>query len=120
MVNCHLRPYVLLLVRQVQLLRQLPNAHGIKGDGHLTLGPVVVHSLDDQPCDAAAFFRRQRGPATVCLTSTPGRKRSTLTGDESRVAEVRDVDFPTLLDPTDDLPPATVITHVVVAPGGKV
>jgi len=33
---------------------------------------------------------------------------------------VRDVDFPTLLDPTDDLPPATVITHVVVAPGGKV
>src|SRR4029077_11139585 len=35
-----------------------------------------------------------------------------LTGDESRVAEVHDVAFPTLLDPIDDVPPATVITHV--------
>ncbi|MEK6234990.1 MAG: G8 domain-containing protein [Planctomycetales bacterium] len=33
-----------------------------------------------------------------------------LTGDESRAAEVRDVDFPKLLDPVDDLAPATVIT----------
>jgi hypothetical protein len=36
-----------------------------------------------------------------------------LTGDESRAAEVSDVKFPQLLDPVDDLPPATVITHVV-------
>jgi hypothetical protein len=35
-----------------------------------------------------------------------------LTGHESRVSEVRDVEFPTLLDPVDDLPPTTVITHV--------
>jgi hypothetical protein len=35
-----------------------------------------------------------------------------LTGDESRAAEVHDVAFPTLLDPVDDVPPATVITHV--------
>jgi hypothetical protein len=35
-----------------------------------------------------------------------------LTGDESRVAEVKDVAFPKLLDPVDDLPPTTVITHV--------
>jgi len=35
-----------------------------------------------------------------------------LTGDESRVAETAHVDFPQLLDPIDDLPPATVITHV--------
>ncbi|HEY2251540.1 MAG TPA: hypothetical protein VGH74_10790, partial [Planctomycetaceae bacterium] len=35
-----------------------------------------------------------------------------LTGDESRVAEVANVDFPQPLDPIDDLPPATVITHV--------
>jgi hypothetical protein len=34
-----------------------------------------------------------------------------LTGDESRVAEVRDIEFPKLLDPVDDLPPTTVITH---------
>jgi hypothetical protein len=42
-----------------------------------------------------------------------------LTGDESRVAEVHDVAFPRLLDPLDDLPPATVITHVGRAKDGK-
>lgn len=35
-----------------------------------------------------------------------------LTGDESRAAEVRDIEFPRLLDPVDDLPPATVITYI--------
>jgi hypothetical protein len=40
-----------------------------------------------------------------------------LTGADARVAEVRDVAFPKLLDPLDDLPPATVITHVI--PVGK-
>jgi hypothetical protein len=35
-----------------------------------------------------------------------------LTGDESRAMEVTDVPFPQLLDPVDDLPPATVITQV--------
>lgn len=35
-----------------------------------------------------------------------------LTGDESRVMEVRDVAFPELLHPVDDQPPATVITSV--------
>ena len=35
-----------------------------------------------------------------------------MTGDESRVLEVRDVAFPQLLDPVDDQPPSTVITHV--------
>src|SRR5262249_30534001 len=33
-----------------------------------------------------------------------------LTGDESRVAEVKDIAFPKLLDPVDDVPPATIIT----------
>ena len=35
-----------------------------------------------------------------------------LTGNESVVAEVDNVEFPELLDPVDDLSPATVITHV--------
>jgi hypothetical protein len=35
-----------------------------------------------------------------------------VTGDESRVAEVKGVNFPKLLDPVDDLPPTTVITYV--------
>jgi hypothetical protein len=36
-----------------------------------------------------------------------------------RVAEVNKVDFPNLLDPIDDLPPTTVITHVRKLPDGK-
>jgi hypothetical protein len=40
------------------------------------------------------------------------REDKPLTGDESRVAEVSGVSFPQLLDPVDDLPPATVITHI--------
>jgi G8 domain-containing protein len=35
-----------------------------------------------------------------------------LTGDGTRAVEVRDVQFPQLLDPVDDRAPATVITHV--------
>ena len=45
------------------------------------------------------------------------REELQLTGDESRVAEVRDVSFPKLLDPVDDLPPTTVITHVTRTEG---
>jgi hypothetical protein len=48
------------------------------------------------------------------------RPESPLTGDESRVAEVKDVPFPQLLDPTDDLPPTTVITQVTRPVPGKV
>jgi hypothetical protein len=40
------------------------------------------------------------------------REEPQLTGKSTRVAEVRDVPFPTLLDPRDDLPPTTVITHI--------
>jgi G8 domain len=42
-----------------------------------------------------------------------------LTGDLSRVAEVRDIDFPRLLEPASDLPPATVITRVRRASDGS-
>ena len=45
------------------------------------------------------------------------RSEEPLTGHESRVAEVSDIDFPKLLDPVDDLPPTTVITHVVSKDG---
>jgi hypothetical protein len=40
------------------------------------------------------------------------REEPTLTSDESRVAEVKDIAWPTLLDPIDDIPPATIITSV--------
>ena len=47
------------------------------------------------------------------------RKEPPLTGDESLVAEVSDVEFPELLKVVDGLPPATVITSVRRR-GGKV
>ena len=47
------------------------------------------------------------------------RQEPLLTGDESRVAEVHDVVFPALLDPVDDLPPASVITHVARLEGDR-
>jgi hypothetical protein len=43
-----------------------------------------------------------------------------LTGHESKVTEVRDIEFPTLLDPVDDYPPVTVITHTRRAEKGTV
>lgn len=45
--------------------------------------------------------------------------RQPLTGDESRAMEVKGVPFPKLLTPVDDLPPATVITHVKQTGPGK-
>ncbi len=42
------------------------------------------------------------------------------TGAKARIVEVKEVPFPKLLDPVDDLPPATVITHVRRLEGGKV
>jgi hypothetical protein len=40
-----------------------------------------------------------------------------LTGDESRMTEVKGVTFPKLLDPADDLPPVTVITGTQIQNG---
>lgn len=42
-----------------------------------------------------------------------------VTGNRSRVAEVQDVEFPKLLDPVDDRPPTTVITHVSQSAAGE-
>ncbi len=47
------------------------------------------------------------------------RAEPPLTGDESRVKEMKDVPFPEPLSPVDDLPPTTVITRVIRS-GGKV
>ncbi len=41
------------------------------------------------------------------------KTETALTGDESRVAAVDAVEFPTPVQPVDDLPPSTVITHLV-------
>jgi hypothetical protein len=47
------------------------------------------------------------------------RSEPPLTGADARVAEVKGVAFPKLLDPVDDLPPTTVITHVRQTGAGK-
>ena len=51
--------------------------------------------------------------------ANPGgfREEKDLTGNESRVAEVKDVKFPDFPQLTDDLPPATVITSVTKKDG---
>ena len=46
------------------------------------------------------------------------REEPTLTGNESRVAEVNDATWPKLLELTDDIPPATIITSVRKADDG--
>jgi hypothetical protein len=43
-----------------------------------------------------------------------------LTGPKVRAAEVEGVEFPTLLTPVDDLPPATIITFLQMQKNGKV
>jgi hypothetical protein len=45
------------------------------------------------------------------------RSEPNMTGDESRVAEVKDIAFPRFPEIVDDLPPATVITGVVKKDG---
>jgi hypothetical protein len=47
------------------------------------------------------------------------RKEPPLTGDESVVTEVKDILFPKLLDPVDDLAPTTMVTRTRVQ-GGRV
>ena len=47
------------------------------------------------------------------------RSEKDLTGDESRVAEVKNIPWPELLHPVDDLPPATVILSTRKQADGK-
>jgi hypothetical protein len=72
----------------------------------------------------SVYFHDWFGPgrhAHVVSTRSPEYKKDPsafhgepqLTGDESRVAEVSGVAFPQVLDPIDDLPPATVVTRVI-------
>jgi hypothetical protein len=54
--------------------------------------------------------------------STPAKfhKEPPLTGNESAVAEISDMELPKVLDPVDDLAPTTVITHVRRSAAGKI
>jgi len=71
--------------------------------------PVYIHDHYGPGRTAKVMSTKTKELASDGL---PYRAEPPLTGDESRVAEVTDVEFPTLLYPVDDLPPVTVITHV--------
>jgi len=72
------------------------------------------------PTSVPVFLHDYFGPgrtAKIVLTSAQDyreddslRSEPPLTGRESRVQEVTGVEFPKLLDPVDDQPPATIIT----------
>ncbi len=71
--------------------------------------PVIMHDWFGPGRDARIVSTRS--PEFV-QNKDAYRDEPLLTGDESRVAETQGTAFPNLLDPVDDLPPITVITHL--------
>ncbi|MBY0526155.1 MAG: sigma-70 family RNA polymerase sigma factor [Gemmataceae bacterium] len=71
--------------------------------------PVYLHDWFGKGMHAKVMSTKAKELKTDGLQY---REEALLTGDESRVAEVKDVEFPKLLDPVDDLPPTTVILSV--------
>ena len=78
--------------------------------------PIIFHDWFGAGRDARIVSTKTSEPAGDKLAF---REEPLLTGDESRVAEVPGSPFPQLLNPVDDLPPATVITNVAPLAGGK-
>jgi hypothetical protein len=72
--------------------------------------PIYVHDWYGPGRHAMVVSTRSPEYKTA---SDQFRKDAPLTGDESRVSEVSKVEFPSPLQPKDDLAPTTVITHVV-------
>jgi hypothetical protein len=104
--------------RQVSV-RNRP-AHGKKALVNLGGGPRPTPKTEESvPVYLHDYFGPGRHAKVVSVKTgeyvkQPSyfREEVPLTGDQSRVAEVTDVAFPTLLSPVDDLPPQTVITSV--------
>jgi len=71
--------------------------------------PIIIHDWFGPGQHARVVSTRSK---ELKNDGIPYRGEPNLTGDESRVAEVKGIEFPKLLDPVDDLPPATVVTHV--------
>jgi hypothetical protein len=71
--------------------------------------PVILHDWYGSGRHARVVSAKS---SEVRAEGNSYKSDSPLTGDQSRVLEVRDVPFPQLLDPIDDLPPSTVISSV--------
>jgi hypothetical protein len=82
--------------------------------------PVYLHDYYGQGRHAKAVWIHSKHCANDGLKY---RAEKPLTGKQygmnTVVAEVSDVEFPKLLDPVDDLPPTTVVTHVTKLASGK-
>lgn len=76
--------------------------------------PVFLHDWFSPGKHAKIISVRDVGGDRLRYGTSP-----LVTGDGSRVAEVQGVLFPRLLDPVDDLPPMSVITHVSSPGTGK-
>ncbi len=106
--------------RNVEVIRQQPGDRrpvvDTGGGAHVT-----PHSAEGVPVYLHDYFGPGRH-AKISATNARNfgadglmyRDEPPLTGHEARVAEVRNVVFPQLLDPIADLPPTTVVTTVHV------
>jgi hypothetical protein len=112
--------------RNVKVLRRDPKnprpVVNTGGGAHIT--PTTAHGVPVYLHDWYGPGRHAKVAATNAKDYGADRLKyraeEPLTGHESRVAEVKNIEFPKLLDPVDDLPPATVITHARRLADGKV
>ena len=102
--------------RRVRTERRHPERALVDRGGSVRADPIVDRGVP-------AYFHDHYGPGRhakvvsvkardILDDGNDYRPEPALTGKEAVAAEVRDVEFPALLDPTDDLPPATVILRV--------
>jgi hypothetical protein len=89
------------------------------------VGPRVKPMTNGVPIFLHDYFGKGRHAKVVSTAAADlmndgneYREERPLTANESRVAEVSNVRWPKLLDPVDDVPPATIITSVSTL-GGK-
>ena len=71
--------------------------------------PVYIHNWYGKGEHARVISTRAKEYAKV---KKDYKSDEPLTGNESRVKKVKNVEFPQILDPVDDLPPVTVITSI--------
>ena len=78
--------------------------------------PIYLHDYYGPGRHAKIVSTKSRDLKTDGLAY---KEQTPLTGAFSRVAEVKNLDFPQLLRPVDSLLPGTVITHVRLTPDGN-
>lgn len=105
--------------RNVELIDVDPRRVVFNRGGSVRADPIVdrgvpfyIHDHFDQGRHALIVSTRAADLYPGGNGASGFREDPPLTGDESRITEVSDVAWPELLDPVDNLPPATVIIAV--------